>query len=61
MKIVLGFGSNLGDRKNIILQAYELLEEKLENEFEIITVKHYSYRGCNKDCYKKHILSKIFK
>ena len=29
MKIVLGFGSNLGDRKNIILQAYELLEEKL--------------------------------
>ncbi|MBO7277156.1 MAG: 2-amino-4-hydroxy-6-hydroxymethyldihydropteridine diphosphokinase [Bacteroidales bacterium] len=29
MKITLGFGSNLGDRKNIILQAYELLEEKL--------------------------------
>ena len=29
MKITLGFGSNLGERKNIILQAYELLEEKL--------------------------------
>lgn len=29
MKIVLGFGSNLGDRKEIILQAYTLLEEKL--------------------------------
>lgn len=29
MKITLGFGSNLGDRKEIILQAYTLLEEKL--------------------------------
>lgn len=29
MKITLGFGSNLGDRKNIILQAYTLLEAKL--------------------------------
>ncbi len=29
MKITLGFGSNLGERKEIILQAYTLLEEKL--------------------------------
>ena len=34
MKIVLGFGSNLGDRKNIILQAYELLEEKLGTKLQ---------------------------
>ena len=29
MKIVLGFGSNLGDRKGFILSAYGLLEERL--------------------------------
>ncbi len=34
MKIVLGLGSNLGDRKNIILHAYELLEEKLGKKLQ---------------------------
>ena len=29
MKIVLGFGSNLGDREGLILSAYRLLEEEL--------------------------------
>lgn len=29
MKIVLGFGSNLGDREEYILAAYRLLEEEL--------------------------------
>lgn len=29
MKIVLGFGSNLGDREELILSAYGLLEEEL--------------------------------
>lgn len=29
MKIVLGFGSNLGDREELILSAYGLLEEDL--------------------------------
>ncbi|MBP1629911.1 MAG: folK [Bacteroidetes bacterium] len=29
MKIVLGFGSNLGDREEFILSAYGLLEEEL--------------------------------
>lgn len=38
MKIVLGFGSNLGDRKNIILQAYELLEEKLGKKIQESTM-----------------------
>ena len=38
MKITLGFGSNLGDRKNIILQAYELLEEKLGKKLQESTM-----------------------
>ena len=29
MKIVLAFGSNLGDREEYILAAYRLLEEEL--------------------------------
>lgn len=29
MKIVLGFGSNMGDREEYILSAYKLLEEEL--------------------------------
>ena len=38
MKITLGFGSNLGDRKIIILQAYELLEEKLGKKLQESTM-----------------------
>ena len=50
MKIVLGFGSNLGDRKNIILQAYELLEEKLgkkTQESTMIETKAWGFESEN--------------
>ena len=51
MKIVLGFGSNLGDRKNIILQAYELLEEKLGTklkESSFIETEAWGFESENK-------------
>ena len=50
MKIVLGLGSNLGDRKNIILQAYELLEEKLgkkTQESTMIETKAWGFESEN--------------
>ncbi len=50
MKITLGFGSNLGDRKNIILQAYELLEEKLgkkTQESTMIETKAWGFESEN--------------
>ena len=50
MNIVLGFGSNLGDRKNIILQAYELLEEKLgkkTQESTMIETKAWGFESEN--------------
>lgn len=50
MKITLGFGSNLGDRKNIILQAYALLEEKLgtkTQESTMIETKAWGFESEN--------------
>ena len=51
MKIILGFGSNLGDRKNIILQAYQLLEEKLGTklkESSFIETEAWGFESENK-------------
>lgn len=51
MKIILGFGSNLGDRKNIILQAYQLLEEKLGiklKESSFIETEAWGFESENK-------------
>lgn len=50
MKITLGFGSNLGDRKEIILQAYTLLEEKLgkkTQESTMIETKAWGFESEN--------------
>lgn len=51
MKIILGFGSNLGDRKEIILQAYTLLEEKLgkkTQESTMIETEAWGFESENK-------------
>ncbi len=50
MKITLGFGSNLGERKEIILQAYTLLEEKLgkkTQESTMIETKAWGFESEN--------------